>query len=137
VFDDPEKLGVLNNIVHPRVYSEMKDLILLSKASHLVFEIPLLFENGLQNAFDLTINITADKKLQIERVKKRDKLLEEEILQRVDSQMSDFDKQKLADVNIANNATKSDLYEKMENLLPLIRKLKKKEVTDLLKSIRK
>ncbi|MFC1897939.1 dephospho-CoA kinase [Candidatus Cloacimonadota bacterium] len=133
VFDDSANLEQLNSIMHPLVYNEMNNLILLSKASCLVFEIPLLFENGLQNAFDLTINISADKELQIMRMKKRDNLMEEEILQRVESQMSDFDKQKLADINITNNATEREMFIKLENLLPLIQKLKKKDIEELLK----
>jgi len=134
VFQDPAKLQQLNRILHPLVYNEMNNIILLSDSSHLIFEIPLLFENGLQNAFDLTINISADKLLQKERIKKRDKLSDDEILQRINSQMSDFDKQKLADVNIANNGSKSEIFHKLENLLPLIMKLKKKEVIDLTKN---
>lgn len=133
VFHDPTKLKKLNDILHPLVRNEMKNLISVSNSSHLVFEIPLLFENGLQNAFDLTINISADTNLRIERIEKRDKLEREKILHRMNAQMSDFEKQKMADVNIANNSTIEALKQNLQNLLPLFKKLKKKEVRDLLK----
>ncbi|MDO9578136.1 MAG: dephospho-CoA kinase [Candidatus Cloacimonadales bacterium] len=133
VFHDPEKLKKLNDILHPLVRNEMKNLILLTDSSFLVFEIPLLFENGLQNSFDLNINIFTNRTNQIERVEKRDKLDRKEIIRRIDAQMSDFEKQKLADINIENNGTESELHQKMKNLLPLIKKLKKKEVKDILK----
>jgi dephospho-CoA kinase len=133
VFSDAGKLRELNNIIHPLVYQEIHDLIMLSNATHLVFEIPLLFENGLQYAFDLTINVFAEKAQQIQRVIKRNNLMQEEALQRINAQMPDFDKQKLADINIANNAEKSDLHDNLARLFPLIRKLKKKDVKDILR----
>jgi dephospho-CoA kinase len=133
VFQDPAKLTKLNEIIHPLVYCEMNELILLSKETYLVFEIPLLFENGLQNAFDLVINVSTEKKIRIERIEKRDKLSKDKIMQRMDAQMSDFEKQKLADVNITNNSTESDLFKILGNLLPLIKKLKKKEVISIIK----
>ena len=132
VFDSTENLKFLNSILHPQIRSKTQAIIDSSREDYLVFEIPLLFENKLQDAFDLTINITASKENQISRSQKRDKMKINQIEQRIKSQMSDYDKQKLADINIENNGTIDELYLKLENLLTLIKKISKKNIRKLI-----
>ena len=131
VFDDANLLAKLNKIIHPQVYIEIQNIILLSDSDFLVFEIPLLFENGLQNAFDLTINISARNELRLKRIVERDEMTENAASKRIKSQMSEFDKQKLADVNIANEGDIEELFLRLHNLLPLMKKLKKKNVKNI------
>ena len=123
----------MNSILHPQIRSKTQALIDSSREEYLVFEIPLLFENTLQDAFDLTINISASKENQISRSQKRDKIEIAQIEQRIKSQMSDYEKQKLADINIENNGTIDELYFKLENLLTLIKKISKKNIRKLTK----
>ncbi len=132
VFNSQEELHFMNLLLHPKIRRETRRIIEQSDEDYLVFEIPLLFENKIEKAFDLTINISTDKKTQVERLKKDNRLLPEEIEQRINSQMQDYDKQKLADINIENNTTLDDLYSKLENLLPIIRKLNYKEIIELI-----
>jgi dephospho-CoA kinase len=132
VFDSTENLKFLNSILHPQIRSKTQAIIDSSREDYLVFEIPLLFENKLQDAFDLTINITASKENQISHSQKRDKIKVSQIEQRIKSQMSDYDKQKLADINIENNGTIDELYLKLENLLTLIKKISKKNIRKLI-----
>ncbi len=132
VFDNAALLAKLNRIVHPQVRSTMQQLVDLSQAEHLVFEIPLLFENNLQNAFDISLHIYADEKEQLKRIAQRDGVSLKEAEKRIRAQMNSFDKQKLADINIANNGTIEELYEKLRSLWPLIRRMKKKNVKRLL-----
>lgn len=132
VFTDDSARLKLNEIIHPKVRQKMQEYILLADSDMLIFEIPLLFENNLQSAFDLTINIQADEDIQINRLSKRDKLCSNAVIQRLRAQMPGIDKQKLADLNISNNGTEEELYNKLNSLFPLIRKLKKKEIVSLL-----
>ena len=132
VFNSQEELHFLNLLLHPKIRRETRRIIENSNEDYLIFEIPLLFENKIEKAFDLTINVSTDKKNQVERLKKDNKFLLEEIEQRIKSQMQNYDKQKLADINIENNTTLDDLYSKLENLLPIIRKLNYKEVMELI-----
>ncbi len=132
IFDNESLRKKLNSIVHPQVFAEMNEIIMLAEDKYLVFEIPLLFELGLQNAFDLTINVSARTELRIKRILDRDGITQDEARKRIASQMSEFDKQKLADINIANDGEINELYSKLENLLPLIKKLKKKEVKKII-----
>lgn len=132
VFDSTENLKFLNIILHPQIRSKTQAIIDSSREDYLVFEIPLLCENKLQDAFDLTINISATKENQISRSQKRNKMKIAQIEQRIKSQMSAYDKQKLADINIENNGTIDELYLKLENLLPLIKRMGKKDIRKII-----
>ncbi len=132
VFNSTENLKFLNIILHPQIRSKTQAIIDSSREDYLVFEIPLLCENKLQDAFDLTINISATKENQISRSQKRNKMKIAQIEQRIKSQMSTYDKQKLADINIENNGTIDELYLKLENLLPLIKRMGKKDIRKII-----
>ena len=135
VFGSKEKLSFLNQLLHPKIRKEMQKIIDeyeelntsskdLCQVPILIFEIPLLFENKLEKAFDLVLNISSEKSIQIRRIIKKKKISEKRAKQIIDSQMSDFEKQKLADVNIENNLSLENLYEKLENQLQIIKKMK-------------
>ena len=135
VFGSKEKLYFLNQLLHPKIRKEMQKIIDeyeelntsskdLCQVPILIFEIPLLFENKLEKAFDLVLNISSEKSIQIRRIIKKKKISEKRAKQIIDSQMSDFEKQKLADVNIENNLSLENLYEKLENQLQIIKKMK-------------
>ncbi|MCF7793550.1 MAG: dephospho-CoA kinase [Candidatus Cloacimonetes bacterium] len=133
VFNNPQKLAKLNRVIHPEVLRKIHEIILFSDSDYLVFEIPLLFESGLQNAFDLSMNIFSEECNQVERIEKRDKLSTNEGLQRIQAQMNSYDKQKLADINIENNGTIAELNQKLNNLWPLIKKMKKQDIQNIMK----
>ena len=131
VFNSKEDLYFLNNLLHPKIRKKTQKIIDSSAEDYLIFEIPLLFENRIEKSFDLAINISANKENQIERLRNNYGITLKEIKQRIKAQMSDYDKQKLADINISNNSTIEDLYENLETILPLIKKLKYKELKQL------
>ena len=106
----------------------MQHIVDASSQNILIFEIPLLFENGLQKAFDLTINISAQNKIRIKRIIERDKITEIEAQKRINSQMSEFDKQNLADINIVNEEGNDELNLQLQKLILHIRELKKKDI---------
>ena len=106
IFETPTLRNELNAIVHPEVYLAFENWS-KSQPSNLVFnESALLFETESYKRFDKTILITADICLKIERIKKRDLLDEIEIKHRMNSQLSDEIKLKLADFVIENNEDK-------------------------------
>ena len=143
VFGSKEKLSFLNQLLHPKIRKEMQKIIDeyeelntsskdLCQVPILIFEIPLLFENKLEKAFDLVLNISSEKSIQIRRIIKKKKISEKRAKQIIDSQMSDFEKQKLADVNIMNNTSLENLYEKLENQLQIIKKMKHRNIKRLI-----
>ena len=131
VFDNPAKLGALEGLVHPSVRGEIQRRFEEEekKGLHPLFvaEIPLLFENGLQNAFDLTINISARNELRIKRIIERDGITKDSAQKRINSQMPELDKQKLADIKIVNESDLDNLFLQFQRLLPHLKELKKKD----------
>ena len=114
VFDNPEKLKFPNKLLHPIIRTEMQKIIDTSNSEILFFEIPLLFENGLEKGFDLIINVSSKRENQIKRLKKRDGILKEKALKKINTQMPDDEKQKRADMNIFNNNEIEDLISNLE-----------------------
>ena len=106
IFETPTLRNELNAIVHPEVYLAFEKWC-KSQDSKLVFnESALLFETESYKRFDKTILITANISIKIERIKKRDLLDEIEIKHRINSQLADKIKLKLADFVIENNEDK-------------------------------
>ena len=106
IFETPTLRNELNSIVHPEVYLAF-DNWCKYQTNKLVFnESALLFETESYKRFDKTILITADISTKIERIKKRDKLNEIEINNRMNTQIMDEIKIKLADFVIENNDNK-------------------------------
>lgn len=132
IFDSAEKRKQLNELLHPEIKKRMQQIINISTHEILIFEIPLLFEDHLENAFDLVINIRANKEIQLERLMIRGTISKEEALQRISSQMPASEKQKKADINIENNTSISSLKNKLKKVLLEINNRKFKEVDDLL-----
>ncbi len=108
VFKDKKKLEQLNGLVHPAV---AKDGILWQQAQSLVpytlKEAALLIESGSFQALDYLITVWAPKETRIQRVIKRDGTTREEVEARIDKQMSEFEKLKLAQFVIINDGDKS------------------------------
>jgi len=109
VFGKPEELAFLNTLVHPGTLRRMRDLVDQSSSPVLVFEVPLLFEAGLQDCFDYLVLISASAALRTERLKKRDNESSEQINRRLSSQMPDSDKAPLCDLLIVNEGSISHL----------------------------
>lgn len=108
VFKDKNKLEQLNSLVHPVV---AKDGILWQQAQSLVpytlKEAALLIESGSYLALDYLITVWAPKETRIKRVMERDGTSREEVEARIDKQMSEFEKLKLAQFVIINDGKKS------------------------------
>jgi len=115
VFSDKEKLEKLENITHPYIIEEIKyeTKEKIKDYHHLVLDVPLLFETGLENIVDITWVVVCSYEKQIERIAKRDGLSREEAKKRIASQMETSQKVKLADFVIYNNGNKKELNNKV------------------------
>lgn len=107
VFNSEEKRGILNNIIHPRIYEEINkqiDEYRLEGAEFVFIEAALLVEKkGLINVIDKLIVVSIDKKIQAQRLIERGGINPEQIDARIDAQISNEEKTKLADYIIDNN----------------------------------
>ncbi|GIV29763.1 MAG: dephospho-CoA kinase [Bacteroidia bacterium] len=103
IFSDQLLLKEINRIIHSAVKDDFQKFLNENKEKNIVFkESALIFEAGLQNNCDKIILITAPKNIRVKRVMKRDRLSEEEILQRMDKQWDDDEKIKQSDYVIVN-----------------------------------
>jgi len=132
IFSSAEKRKQLNELLHPEILKKMQKIIDTSSKEILIFEIPLLFENSLQKAFDLVINIWTDDDTQLKRLMNRKSMTRIKALKQISSQMSTVEKQKKADINIENNTSLNSLEDKLNNIQLIINKRKFKKVVNLL-----
>lgn len=120
VFSDSEALRKLNNITHPRVKElfsiKSKEFARKFPDTIQVWDIPLLFEIGMDKDLDVVLVVAADKEIQIGRLSKRDGLAREEALRRIASQMDLQEKIKAADFVIFNNGSVASLQEQVERI---------------------
>jgi len=104
VFSDSEKLNIVNQIIHPRVYDEAEQWFKKqSGVPYIIHESAILFENNLQGRYDKIINVSAAEEVRLRRVIERDGISRSEVERRINNQMSDTVKSKLADIVIYNN----------------------------------
>lgn len=104
IFNDKEKLNLINKIVHPRVKLDFeKWLTENNNAKYVIKEAAILIESGAYQHMDKIIVVSAPLELRIERVIQRDNLNEPEIRKRINNQLSEDDLLKFADFVISNN----------------------------------
>ena len=104
IFNDAKALENVNSIIHPAVrHSFLKWADNHQNASYVLYEAAILFESGYASDFDLNILVLASEKVRIERVIRRDHLSEEHVKQRINNQMTDAQKVKMADYIIEND----------------------------------
>jgi len=93
VFNDSEKLKLLNSIIHPEVEKHFMNWVNNHSNFPLVVkETALLFESGSYKKCDFVITVIAPLEDRINRVIKRDAITRENVLKRIDNQWSDEDR---------------------------------------------
>jgi len=94
----PAELEALEAIVHPAVHAARTRFILSNaEAPALLFDIPLLFETGGEDAFDKVIVVSAPAEVQRERVLARPGMTEEKLAAILARQVPDEEKRRRAD----------------------------------------
>ena len=88
------------------------------KKTRLIFiDIPLLFENNLENKFHKVICIIASKQERLKRLKKTRKMSETQFKNIIRSQTSDIIRKKKSDYVVYNNSTLKDYKTKINKLI--------------------
>ena len=117
VFADPELLGRLNAIVHPRVEARMRELEASAGAgSVLVHDVPLIAENGLKELFDLVVVVDAPPQLQLDRLVGPRGMTEDQARARMAAQASRVQRLAIADVVLDNSGTLAQLDDEVTRL---------------------
>jgi len=103
VFENPEKLQLLNSIVHPLVQKDFEEWIEKHQNySFIIKEAAILFESGSYKDCDKIITVIAPLATRIQRVIDRDASNREAILQRIRNQWTDEMRMAKSDYVIEN-----------------------------------
>jgi dephospho-CoA kinase len=103
VFNNENKLLLLNSIVHPATLEDAKIWMQKQTAPYALKEAALIFESGSQHQLDYIIGVFTPLPLRIQRVINRDQLSREEVKSRIDKQMDETIKMRLCDFVIKND----------------------------------
>ena len=103
VFNDSEKIKLLNSLVHPVTLRDAAEWMKKQKTPYVIKEAALIFESGSQKMLDYVIGVKAPLALRLERTMKRDNVTLHEVNARIDLQMDEEEKLHLCDYLIVND----------------------------------
>ncbi|MFN5375500.1 MAG: dephospho-CoA kinase [Chitinophagaceae bacterium] len=103
VFNNKEKLELLNSLVHPFTIEDGKLWMNRQQTPYAIKEAALIFESGSQGEFDFIVGVYAPETLRIHRTIQRDKTDKELVRLRMQNQIKEEIKMKLCDEVLINN----------------------------------
>jgi dephospho-CoA kinase len=124
VFSDADARKRLNAITHPLVkkLSQERFAELERQGVTLAaYDVPLLFEVGLDAALRPVVVVSASAAAQLERVARRDGLDADAVRARISAQLPLADKRKRADFVLDNEGSRAELAAQVDALLPKLR----------------
>lgn len=117
VFASDEKRKLLNDITHEAIRDIILQRFQNASSDPIFVDAALLFETGFADELDVIWMVKADESLRKKRVFERDETDIENIEARMNAQMDDGEKEKLADEIIDNSGSKEELFKHIEELL--------------------
>jgi dephospho-CoA kinase len=126
VFDDPERLSILNSIIHPLVFQAQDKWLRACEASQpdgiAMVDAALMIESGGYKRFDKLIVVVCRHDEQVRRLMLRDGITEAEAEKRIALQMPQTEKKRYADFLIDTSNGFEDtreqclaIFEKLQN----------------------
>ncbi|WP_428934387.1 dephospho-CoA kinase [Streptomyces sp. ACT015] len=104
VFADPEKLALLNSLVHPLVGARSHALETAAEEDAVVVhDVPLLTENGLAPRYDLVIVVDVSPETQLDRLVRLRGMTEQDAKARMAAQATRDARLEIADIVIDND----------------------------------
>jgi dephospho-CoA kinase len=117
VFADPEKLAVLNSIVHPLVGARSRELESAADADAVVIhDVPLLAENGLAPLYDVVVVVDTAPETQLDRLTRLRGMTEEDARARMAAQATREKRLEIADIVIDNDVPLDALERRVEEV---------------------
>jgi len=118
VFGAPEEMERLNGVMWPAIRElaeqEFKAIAKRDPDAVIIFEAAVMLEAGWQDMVSEVWVVTTKQETAIERLKSRNGLNREQALARIDSQMSNRQRQEFADVKFDNSDTEEKLQSRVE-----------------------
>lgn len=117
VFADPDRLAVLNSIVHPLVGARSRELEqAAAEDAVVVHDVPLLAENGLAPLYDLVIVVDASPETQLDRLVRLRGMTEQDARARMAAQASREKRLEIADIVIDNDVPLEELRRRVKDV---------------------
>lgn len=106
VFSNKQELKWLNDFIHPLVKLDFEEWLKEhSKSPYIIQEAAILFESGFDKYFDKIITVSTPIQERINRVMLRDNIDSKLVVDRINNQMLDEEKEKKSDFVIRNGET--------------------------------
>jgi len=122
VFADPDRLAALNAIIHPYVGARRAELTAQAPADAVVvFDVPLLVENGLQDDYDVVVVVDASEQTQLQRLVDGRGMVEGQARARIAAQTTREQRRAVADVVIDNDGDLETLRDQVRSLWERLR----------------
>ena len=103
VFNDAEKLKLLNSLVHPATIADADQWYKLQTTPYVIKEAALLFESDAWKNIDYSIGVKAPEALRLQRAMQRDNQTAENIQARMQKQMNEDVKMNRCDFILIND----------------------------------
>ncbi|MEZ7007001.1 dephospho-CoA kinase [Streptomyces sp. AD55] len=117
VFADPERLAVLNGIVHPLVGARSRELEAAApRDAVVVHDVPLLTENGLAPLYDVVVVVDTDPATQLDRLVRLRGMTEEDARARMNAQAGREERRAVADIVIDNDVPLDELRRRVREV---------------------
>jgi dephospho-CoA kinase len=125
VFFDEKQRQKLNEIIHPYVietlFSRAEAELSNKSGAIAIFDVPLLFESGLDAQMDKTITVSCEESERVHRIIARDQASPEQALQRIRAQMPEEERRQRADYILDNNGSVDELICQVDALFELLK----------------
>lgn len=118
VFNDKEKLKLLNSITHPLIHQEIERLILDCNNQLIVIEAAILPDTSLRTLCNTLWYVYADENIRLERLQSYRNIDNKKALQVIKNQWSDKDFRSACQVIIDNSFDKENTYDQIKINLP-------------------
>lgn len=103
VFNDPQKLALLNSLVHPATIADAERWMQQQASAYVIKEAALIFESNAHRHVDFVVGVSSPEVLRIERAMKRDGISYEMVMARMSQQMDEGMKMRLCQYVIIND----------------------------------
>lgn len=124
VFRDPEARARLEAITHPeiaRLREEEEARLAAAGVDLVVNDVPLLFEVGMEDAFDVIVLVDAPEEVRLERLVRDRGLSEAEARRMIEAQMPSDLKRPKSDIVIENTGSLQELEARAEEVWQRLR----------------
>ncbi|MEU9265317.1 dephospho-CoA kinase [Streptomyces sp. NPDC048251] len=117
VFADPEKLALLNSIVHPLVGARSRELEAAApEDAVVVHDVPLLTENALGSLYDVVVVVDVTPETQLDRLVRFRGMTQKDARARMAAQATRDERREIADIVIDNDVPLAELHRRVKDV---------------------